>query len=60
MSPKVQQLVVLEQVEPFSTSLAVDFALRGDQAGPGHSGEQMDLGAIGATGAPNGPPVHGQ
>ncbi|MFD7447271.1 hypothetical protein, partial [Streptomyces sp. NPDC059909] len=31
-----------------------------DQSGAGHRGEQVDLGAVGATGAAHGLAVHGQ
>lgn len=40
--------------------LGVDFALGGDQAGSGHRGEQVKLGAVGAAGAADGLAVHGQ
>lgn len=40
--------------------LAVHLALGGDQAGAGHRGEQVDLGAVGAAGAPHRLAVHGQ
>lgn len=35
-------------------------ALGGDQAGPRHRGEQMDLGAVGAAGTAHGLAVHGE
>lgn len=40
--------------------LRVDLALGCDQAGSGHRGEQVDLGAVGTTGAADGLTVHGQ
>ncbi|MFE9127299.1 hypothetical protein ACFYOF_18085 [Streptomyces sp. NPDC007148] len=40
--------------------LAVYLALGGDQAGIGHRGEQVDLGAVDPTGSAHGLAVHGE
>ncbi|MGX1471637.1 UNVERIFIED_CONTAM: hypothetical protein RKD50_000445 [Streptomyces canus] len=40
--------------------LAVHLSLGGDQAGPRHRGEQLDLGGVGAAGTAHGLAVHGE